>query len=103
MPLQLDSTVAYVSKREGDVWTTAEERASDSAYNTYANAGLPPGPIGSPGRETIEAALNPAEGGWLYFVPGLPGRTRRASPRRWPKHNKWVDKLREYCRDSEDC
>jgi len=102
MPLQLDSTVAYVSKREGDVWTTAEERASDSAYNTYANAGLPPGPIGSPGRETIEAALNPAEGGWLYFVPDYEENTTRFSET-LAEHNKWVDKLREYCRDSEDC
>ena len=74
MPLQLDSTVSYVSKRSGDVWTTAAERSNTSLYNTYEHAGLPPGPIGSPGEETIEAALNPADGDWLYFVPGLRGR-----------------------------
>nr|MCW2728694.1 mltG [Aeromicrobium sp.] len=68
MPLQLDSTVSYVSGREGDVWTTPEERANPSLYNTYQNPGLPPGPIGSPGEKTIEAALNPAEGSWLYFL-----------------------------------
>jgi UPF0755 protein len=68
MPLQLDSTVSYVSGREGDVWTTPEERANPSLYNTYQNPGLPPGPIGSPGEKTIEAALNPAEGTWLYFL-----------------------------------
>jgi UPF0755 protein len=68
MPLQLDSTVSYVSGREGDVWTTPEERADPSLYNTYQNPGLPPGPIGSPGEKTIEAALNPAEGTWLYFL-----------------------------------
>lgn len=68
MPLQLDSTVSYVSGREGDVWTTPEERANPSLYNTYQNQGLPPGPIGSPGEKTIEAALNPAEGTWLYFL-----------------------------------
>ncbi len=67
IPLQLDSTVSYVSKREGDVWTTEAERADPSEYNTYQHIGLPPGPIGSPGRKTIEAALNPAEGDWLYF------------------------------------
>jgi UPF0755 protein len=67
MPLQLDSTVSYVSERKGDVWTTAEERANPSLYNTYQHAGLPPGPIGSPGSASIEAALNPAEGSWLYF------------------------------------
>ncbi|WP_313410039.1 endolytic transglycosylase MltG [Aeromicrobium sp.] len=67
MPLQLDSTVSYLSKRKGDVWTTAEERANPSLYNTYQHAGLPPGPIGSPGEASIEAALNPAEGPWLFF------------------------------------
>ena len=67
-PLQLDSTVSYVSKRKGDVWTTPEERDDPSEYNTYQHIGLPPGPIGSPGEKTIEAALNPAEGDWLYFV-----------------------------------
>jgi UPF0755 protein len=68
MPLQLDSTVSYVSGREGDVWTTPEERSNPSLYNTYQNPGLPPGPIGSPGEKTIEAALNPAQGSWLYFL-----------------------------------
>ncbi len=67
MPLQLDSTVSYVSERKGDVWTTAEERANPSEYNTYQHAGLPPGPIGSPGQASIQAALNPAEGPWLFF------------------------------------
>lgn len=67
MPLQLDSTVSYVSERKGDVWTTPEERANPSEYNTYQHVGLPPGPIGSPGEASIEAALNPAEGPWLYF------------------------------------
>jgi UPF0755 protein len=75
IPLQLDSTVSYVSKRKGDVWTTEAERADPSEYNTYQHIGLPPGPIGSPGRKTIEAALNPAEGDWLYFLADKQGVT----------------------------
>ena len=67
MPLQLDSTVSYVSERKGDVWTTAEERANPSLYNTYQHAGLPPGPLASPGRASIEAALTPAAGSGLFF------------------------------------
>jgi UPF0755 protein len=39
-----------------------------SPYNTYRHAGLPPGPICSPGLKSIEAAVNPAEGDWLFFV-----------------------------------
>jgi UPF0755 protein len=67
IPLQLDSTALYISERKGSPWTTPAERADPSEYNTYLHIGLPPGPIGSPGRKTIEAALNPAEGDWLYF------------------------------------
>lgn len=66
--LRMDSTVHYVSGRKGDVFTTPQERAIDSPYNTYKYPGLPPGPIGSPGKAAIEAALNPAEGDWMYFV-----------------------------------
>ena len=102
MPLQLDSTVSYLSKRKGDVWTTAAERSNTSAYNTYQHKGLPPGPIGSPGAETLKAALHPADGNWLYFVPDYAAHTTRFS-HSYAEHQKWVAKLREYCRSHEDC
>lgn len=102
MPLQMDSTVAYVTQREGDPWTTAEERETESAYNTYQNTGLPPGPIGSPGRETIEAALNPADGDWLYFVADFEnGGTLFAET--YEDHQANVAKAQEYCRSSDEC
>lgn len=66
-PLQLDSTVNYATQTF-DTRTTAQQREVDSPYNTYRYAGLPPGPIKSPGRQAIDAALAPAEGPWLYFV-----------------------------------
>ena len=102
MPLQLDSTVSYISKRKGDVYTTAAERANPSLYNTYVHKGLPPGPIGSPGKETIEAALNPAKGNWLYFVPDYEAKTTRFS-NTYAEHQKYVAKLAAYCRKSPDC
>jgi UPF0755 protein len=102
MKLQLDSTVSYISKRKGDVFTTATERANPSLYNTYVHTGLPPGPIGSPGEETIKAALSPAKGNWLFFVPDYEADTTRFSAT-LAEHNKWVQKLQEYCRSSEDC
>ncbi len=102
MKLQLDSTVSYISKRKGDVFTTAEERASTSPYNTYVHTGLPPGPIGSPGEATIKAALNPAKGTWLYFVPDYEAKTTRFSTT-YAEHVKWVEKLRKYCQSSADC
>ena len=103
MPLQLDSTVQYVSKREGDVFTTPEERDNPSAYNTYKNAGLPPGPIGSPGEKTIEAALNPAEGPWLYFVTVNLETGETVFTNTNAEHSKAVARLREYCRGTDIC
>jgi UPF0755 protein len=47
-----------------------------SAYNTYLNRGLPPGPIGSPTRSAILAAVEPEQGDWLYFITVAPQDTR---------------------------
>lgn len=102
MPLQLDSTVSYVSKRKGDVFTTPEERADPSEYNTYQNAGLPPGPIGSPGEKTIEAALNPAEGSWLFFVAVNLETGETVFSDTLGEHNTAVAQLQEYCKTAPD-
>ncbi len=102
MALQLDSTVSYVSQRKGDVWTTSEERNSDSLYNTYRHEGLPPGPIGSPGEATIEAALNPTDGPWLYFVPDFENATTLFTDD-YQEHLRNVEKAREYCRANDEC
>ncbi|MDQ3157647.1 MAG: endolytic transglycosylase MltG [Actinomycetota bacterium] len=103
MKLQLDSTVSFVSKREGDVFTTEAERANKSEYNTYQNDGLPPGPIGSPGEKTIEAALNPAKGSWLYFVAVNLETGETIFSDTFAEHSKAVLKLQEFCRGSESC
>lgn len=68
MLLQSDATVAYANKTTGRVSTTPKERQLDSPWNTYKHKGLPKGPITSPSKKSIEAALHPAEGPWLFFV-----------------------------------
>lgn len=68
MPLQSDASVAYANNVTGRVFTTQAERDIDSPYNTYRYPGLPPGPVTSPSRDAMEAAVHPAEGNWLYFV-----------------------------------
>jgi UPF0755 protein len=67
MPLQFDSTVNYV-RDEKKARLSLNDIKVESAYNTYLNKGLPPTPIGSPGAATLRAALQPADGDWLYFV-----------------------------------
>jgi UPF0755 protein len=79
MKLQLDSTVLYALKSEGRLKVTNTDLLVSSKYNTYKYSGLPPGPIGSPGRQALFAALNPAPGPWLYFITVRPGDTRFTS------------------------
>jgi len=67
--LYADPTVLYAlgGHRERLLYA-AIDSVADNPYNTYRHAGLPPGPIGSPGEHALEAALNPAETGYYYFV-----------------------------------
>ena len=70
MGMQCDPTVIYALERAGRYTgnLTREDLRFDSPYNTYRYAGLPPGPIASPGRASLEAAANPADVPYIYFV-----------------------------------
>ena len=70
MKLQMDSTAqfGYGELHDGTVSSSAEALEDDNPWNTYVITGLPVGPISNPGDLAIDAALNPAEGDWLYFV-----------------------------------
>jgi UPF0755 protein len=80
MPLQTDPAVIYASLLRG-TWTGVihqSELHSDSAYNTYAHPGLPPGPICNPGMAALKAAMHPSRTDFLYFVADAKGATRFA-------------------------
>lgn len=70
MPLMTDPTVIYAALLDGRYRGTiyASDLQADSPYNTYKHAGLPPGPICSPGIGSLQAALHPAATNYLYFV-----------------------------------
>lgn len=77
MALQADPTVQYaISLKRGKRKTRLFEKDYQfkSPYNTYLNPGLPPGPVNSPSRRSLEAALYPADVRYLYFVAGPDGR-----------------------------
>jgi uncharacterized YceG family protein len=67
MPLGIDATIRFATGNYTQPLTESE-LAVDSPYNTRTNAGLPPGPINSPGIEAIEAAAHPAKSDYLFYV-----------------------------------
>ena len=66
-PLQIDATVQY-ALGSAKPRLSSQDLQVRSRYNTYLHTGLPPTPIASPGQASIEAALKPASGPWLYYV-----------------------------------
>lgn len=74
MRLETDPTVQYAADLEGQPFNLNLQ----SPYNTYRVAGLPPGPIASPGKEALDAAINPASTDYVYFVSGKDGRNHFA-------------------------
>lgn len=88
MPLQSDPTAVYgVRAYSGKV--TKADILRPSPYNTYLNRGLPPGPIGNPGKDAIQAAMNPPRTDYIYFVARQDG-THQFS-RTLDEHNRAVD------------
>jgi UPF0755 protein len=67
MPLQSDPTVLY-GRENGDRTLTRADLRRPTPYNTYTIGGLPPTPIMNPGRASLEAAVDPAPGDYLFFV-----------------------------------
>jgi UPF0755 protein len=100
MPLQCDPTVIYALQRAGTFTGNLrrDDLAFDSPYNTYRYPGLPPGPIASPGKASLEAVVRPADVEYVYFVSRNDGSHEFA--RTLDEHNRNVQKYQvQYFRD----
>ena len=102
MLLQSDATVSYGSGSTSIFTTDAERADASNLYNTYVHPGLPIGPISAPGDAAINAALNPIDGSWLYFVlvNGKTGETTFSST--LAEHNAAVRVWQQWLRDNPD-
>lgn len=99
--LESDATVAYANKITGRIYTTDKERALDSKWNTYKYAGLPKGPITSPSKKSLEAALNPVDGDWTYFVVVNLDTGETVFSNNLADHTAASQKLQDWCTASQ--
>ena len=98
MPMQTDPTVIYALRKAG-TWDGNIRKGDldvDSPYNTYRYPGLPPGPIASPGRASLQAALHPAESRDLYFVSRNDGS--HVFSETLAEHERWVNQYQRHRR-----
>jgi UPF0755 protein len=96
--LDADPSIIYAKMLQGDYQGALHhaDMQVDSPYNTYRHAGLPPGPIGNPGKSALEAAMHPANTDYYYFVSNGNGHHRFASS--LEEHNRNVAEYRKLMR-----
>ena len=85
--LQSCATVQFVLGKQKDT-LTFDDLAIKNPYNTYINDGLPPGPIGSPGRESLKAAVFPAKHDYFFFVTKKDGSGEHNFSKTYAEHQK---------------
>ncbi|MBA4247539.1 MAG: endolytic transglycosylase MltG [Microbacterium sp.] len=100
--LELDSTAQYGAGETGSVWSSGDALDADNPYNTYVIQGLPIGPIAAPGDLAIDAALNPADGPWFFFVTVNLTTGETVFSETVAQHEQGVAQLRAWCRASEE-
>ena len=93
MPLQINATIDYATNTRGKIRLPYKRLDTNSKYNTYKYRGLPPGPISNPGEQAMSAAVNPADGDWLYYVTVKPRDTRFT--RSFEEFNVWANEFRK--------
>ncbi len=100
MLLEIDATVQYAmgyQEGSGQWWKTPvfleEYQGVISPYNTYLNAGIPPGPIASPGEDSFRAVLYPESHGYFYYVAAADGSGGHVFAETYSEH---LENVRRY-------
>lgn len=102
--LQIDAAVNYALGKEPIARLTTDQidSVSDSPYNTYTQPGLPPGPIEAPGDAAIDAAANPADGPWLFYVTVNLATGETKFTESYDEFLSFRNELDEYCATQSD-
>nr|WP_127819126.1 endolytic transglycosylase MltG [Microbacterium sp. CPCC 204701] len=99
--LQMDSTAQYGAGEVGVAASTTEAAQHDpNPWNTYVHPGLPIGPISNPGFAAIDAAMNPADGPWLYFVTVNMNTGETVFTETYREHLTYVEQMQQWCADN---
>ncbi|MET3902664.1 endolytic transglycosylase MltG [Paenarthrobacter sp. 4246] len=95
--IQSDATVTYGLGKKSFHLTEEEKADKSNTYNTYANVGLPAGPIGSPGKTAIDAAAKPTQNDYMYWVTiNLDSKETKFS-KTLAEHNVYVEQYNAWC------
>lgn len=100
--LQIDATVIYgMGVRQ--LQFSAEDRQDESnEYNTYAHQGLPPGPIGAPSIEALDAAAEPQDSDYYYWITTNIETGETKFSKTYEQHQEYQEEYREYCDDNPE-
>lgn len=98
--LQVDSAVTYGLGTRSFNFTDEQRKDKSNPYNTYANPGLPPGPIGSPGKTAIDAAAKPKTNNYLYWVTINLDTEETKFSSTLSEHNVYVEQYNAWCMDN---
>ena len=104
MLLQMDSTAQYGfdEMHDGTASSSAEALADDNAWNTYVRTGLPAGPISNPGDVAIDAAMNPVDGPWFYFVTWNMETGETIFSTTMQEHEAGIEQWHQWCADNDN-
>lgn len=99
--IQSDASVTYGLGKKTVHLTDEEKRDKSNPYNTYANPGLPVGPIGSPSDEAIAAAAKPEKNDYYYWVTVNLDTGETKFAKTYEEHQKYVEQYQKWCSDND--
>jgi UPF0755 protein len=101
--LRIDATNVFANDMEGKKYKRVDQMNSllDSPYNTYLYDGLPPGPIASPSREAMEAAIQPEEHDYYYYTAKYDGSGLHYFAKTYQEHLKYIEQSRENAKEGK--